>query len=189
MMASRYRREPKMGAGGDVHRRGRSNVVWLLERWLSRTRAVTDTFGASFTTLVPLSFSAESTVMEAYLETAFVVTSYASLSLTVLASIPTALSIARRLTGQTSPVLRDDLRSVLKPLYVDEDGEATHESLEASSGRWQRIGVLLPTVAGLGASLADAVVSGNEDFLIPFLLQSGVWVDRIWPIQYESISR
>lgn len=73
--------------------------------------------------------------METYLETAFLVVSYASLSPPALASIPAALSIARRLTGQSGPVPCDDLCSEPTPVYVDKDREATYASLDTSSGK------------------------------------------------------
>lgn len=93
--------------------------------------------------------------METLLEMAFPVVNYASVSPPALANIPTASSIARRLTGQASPVPCDNLCSAPTPVYVDKDREATYDSLDVSSGKWQRISVLLPTVAELGASLAD----------------------------------
>lgn len=119
--------------------------------------------------------------MESYLETAFLATSYASLGLTLLASVPTALSIARRLTNKVLPWHQDDFRSGARPDDVEESNESTSllpvKLPEVSLGNWHHFGVTLPTLTGLGASLADIAVTEDKEFLVPLILQTGVWVN------------
>lgn len=117
--------------------------------------------------------------MESSDKKVFFVTSITSLSLAALASIPTALSIARRLNGQFRSSSRNALISTTESVvYVDEDGEATKDSVEVFSGKWQRIAAILLSFAGLGASVSQTMLMGEAGNRIPFILRDSIWVGR-----------
>lgn len=102
---------------------------------------------------------------------------YLALSLVALDSIPAIQSIAHRISRKA----RDyEPIQLAKELYSDEDGEATEESLQAFSDKWQKVLIALLSVAGFLVTLALAVLATlkltitNSTPLI--WLQFGVWV-------------
>ncbi|KAJ5996332.1 hypothetical protein N7522_007992 [Penicillium canescens] len=103
-------------------------------------------------------------------------TSILALSLVALDSIPAIRSIVTRIARNSrnyEPIL------LAKDEYRDEDGEATEESLQAFSDRWQRITIAVFSAAGFLITLALAVLTtlmGNvEDYILLEWLQFGVW--------------
>jgi hypothetical protein len=105
------------------------------------------------------------------------VTSILALSLVALDSIPAIRSIVTRIARKSrnyEPIL------LAKDEYRDEDGEATEESLQAFSDKWQRITIAVFSAAGFLITLALAVLTtlmGNVgDYILLEWLQFGVWV-------------
>jgi hypothetical protein len=105
------------------------------------------------------------------------VTSILALSLVALDSIPAIRSIVTRIARKNrnyEPIL------LAKDEYRDEDGEATEESLQAFSDKWQRITIAVFSAAGFLITLALAVLTtlmGNVgDYILLEWLQFGVWV-------------
>jgi hypothetical protein len=104
-------------------------------------------------------------------------TSILSLSLVALDSIPAIRSIATRIARKSrnyEPIL------LAKDEYRDEDGEATEESLQAFSDKWQRITIAVFSAGGFLITLALAfltTLNGNVgDRVLREWLQFGVWV-------------
>ena len=104
-------------------------------------------------------------------------TSILALSLVALDSIPAIRSIVTRIARKSrnyEPIL------LAKDEYRDEDGEATEESLQAFSDKWQRITIAIFSAAGFLITLALAVLTtlmGNVgDYILLEWLQFGVWV-------------
>jgi hypothetical protein len=104
-------------------------------------------------------------------------TSILALSLVALDSIPAIRSIVTRIARKSrnyEPIL------LAKDEYRDEDGEATEESLQAFSDKWQRITIAVFSAAGFLITLALAVLTtlmGNVgDYILLEWLQFGVWV-------------
>lgn len=100
-----------------------------------------------------------------------------ALSLVALDSIPAIRSIVTRIARKSrnyEPIL------LAKEEYRDEDGEATEESLQAFSDRWQRITIAVFSAAGFLITLALAVLTilmGNVgEYILLEWLQFGVWV-------------
>jgi hypothetical protein len=100
-----------------------------------------------------------------------------ALSLVALDSIPAIRSIVTRIARKSrnyEPIL------LAKDEYCDEDGEATEESLQAFSDRWQRITIAVFSAAGFLITLALAVLTilmGNVgEYILLEWLQFGVWV-------------
>ncbi|KAJ5935251.1 hypothetical protein N7466_004798 [Penicillium verhagenii] len=63
--------------------------------------------------------------------------------------------------------------------YRDEDGEATEESLRAFSDKWQRVAIVVLSIAGLSISLALAILSttsGNLNDTLVNWIQFAIWV-------------
>lgn len=101
------------------------------------------------------------------------------LCLTVLSSTPAVLSLAQRLVKRPNPGQHDQ-RSSTSLLYRDEDGEATRESLQRFSNKWQRVIVAFLSASGFGTSLAYAIIStihpANDYYLVQGWTYFGIWV-------------
>jgi hypothetical protein len=102
---------------------------------------------------------------------------YLALSLVALDSIPAIQSIARiaRKSRDYEPI------QLAKDVYCDEDGEATEESLQAFSDKWQRIAIALLSIVGFLATLALAVLATLNLAIpnpTPIWLQFALWVSR-----------
>jgi hypothetical protein len=112
-----------------------------------------------------------------------------ALSLVALDSIPAIRSIVTRIARKSrnyEPIL------LAKDEYRDEDGEATEESLQAFSDRWQRITIAVLSAAGCLITLALAVLTilmGNVgDYILLEWLQFGVWVSGPETRNYQTPS-
>lgn len=100
-----------------------------------------------------------------------------ALSLVALDSIPAIRSIVTRIARKSrnyEPIL------LAKDEYRDEDGEATEESLQAFSDKWQRITIAVFSASGFLITLALAfltTLNGNVgDYVLLGWLQFSVWV-------------
>ncbi|EPS30631.1 hypothetical protein PDE_05583 [Penicillium oxalicum 114-2] len=78
------------------------------------------------------------------------------LSIAALDSIPAIHCIVGRVARKSAPFDEADLA---KTAYRDEDGEATEESLEAFSDRWQRCAIAAFSGIGFGVALALATLT------------------------------
>ncbi|KAJ5757946.1 uncharacterized protein N7511_006640 [Penicillium nucicola] len=103
-------------------------------------------------------------------------TSILALSLVALDSIPAIKSIIARIARKShnyEPIL------LAKEEYGDEDGEATTESLQAFSDKWQRIAIAVFSATGFLITLALAFLTtlmGNVgEYILLEWLQFGIW--------------
>ncbi|KAJ5428287.1 P-loop containing nucleoside triphosphate hydrolase protein [Penicillium cf. griseofulvum] len=93
-----------------------------------------------------------------------------------LICIPAIKSITGRVTRKAA---REDELSLAKVAYRDDDGEATEESLQAFSDKWQRVLITLTSISGLLVTLALSVLTTLNDstnYTSFVWLQFGVWV-------------
>lgn len=91
-------------------------------------------------------------------------------------SLPAIKSIANRI-GRKSQ--QQDESASAKSVYRDEDGEASEESLQAFSDKWQRVAIALFSASGFSVTLALAVLNTLEahaSYTILNWLQLGIWV-------------
>lgn len=94
-------------------------------------------------------------------------------------SVPATKSIADRIWRKS---LRHDEPALAKAVYRDEDGEASKDSLQAFSDKWQRVAIALFSASGFSVTLAQAVLSTlevNTSYTTLNWLQLGIWVCRI----------
>lgn len=92
-------------------------------------------------------------------------------------SIPAIKSIVDRI-GRKSQLQEP---AVAKSVYRDEDGEASEESLEAFSDKWQRVAIALFSASGFLVTLSLAILTTLQikpSFTILNWLQLGTWVRR-----------
>ncbi|KAJ5308949.1 hypothetical protein PENANT_c020G05925 [Penicillium antarcticum] len=113
--------------------------------------------------------------MPSYIPTS-IATSILALSLVALDSIPAIKSLTTcivRKSRNYEPIL------LAKDEYRDEDGEATEESLQAFSDKWQRIVIALFSAAGFLITLALAFLTTLMgivgEYILLEWLQFGVW--------------
>ena len=107
-------------------------------------------------------------------------TSFAIGGLAVFLAGVDCLPAIRSITGRVArKAAREDEQSLAKVAYRDEDGEATDQSLEAFSDKWQRVLIALASITGLLVTLALAILTTlgySADYTPLVWLQFGVWV-------------
>ncbi|RDH38095.1 ABC transporter [Aspergillus welwitschiae] len=95
-------------------------------------------------------------------------------------TVPALLGIIRRFlhVKETPPIHLPGAHAFDRPGYEDKDGEASDEALKSFSDLWQRLGIIILSVTGLGISLTQVVISitkGQHVMIVPFGLQMGSW--------------
>ncbi|KAG2416315.1 hypothetical protein HFD88_007530 [Aspergillus terreus] len=99
--------------------------------------------------------------------------------LTLVCSFPAARKLRQRWVHETQPIRLETASPRGKPLYQDEDGEATDRSVHQCTDTWQKLLIAILSVTGLELSLALAIVSlqsASSTFVVPFWLEAGGWV-------------
>lgn len=99
--------------------------------------------------------------------------------LTFVSSFPAARKLHQRWVHETQPIRLETASSRGKPVYQDEDGEATDRSVHQCTDTWQKLLIAILSVTGLELSLALAIVSlqsASSPFVVPFWLEAGGWV-------------
>lgn len=96
-------------------------------------------------------------------------------------TVPALLGIIRRFlhVKETPPIHLPGAHAFDRPGYEDKDGEASDEALKGFSDLWQRLGIIILSITGLGISLTQVVISitkGQHLMIVPFGLQMGSWV-------------
>lgn len=99
--------------------------------------------------------------------------------LTLISSVPAAHKLHQRWAQEIQPIRLETASPRGKPLYQDEDGEATDRSVHQCTDTWQKLLIAILSVTGLELSLALAIVSlqsASSPFVAPFWLEAGSWV-------------
>lgn len=99
-----------------------------------------------------------------------------ALFLTGITSVPGIRSIVDRIGCRS---LQHDESAIGKTAYRDEDGEASDETLQAFSDKWQRVVIAVFSASGFATTLALAVfttLETNKSYTALNWLQLGIWV-------------